>query len=99
MDDCVSEDEGRYEQHAMGCGKVELKEDYKLLLTFADGSKKIYGCKSLLDKPIYEKLKPPSFLKNLTLSCGLVAWDNDADIAPEHVYKATRICEDEVISD
>ena len=45
--------------------EVQPKEDYTLLLTFADGAKKVYNARVLLEKDIYVKLKRLDFLTYL----------------------------------
>lgn len=37
------------------------KEDYTLLITFADGGKRVYNALPLLQKPIFEDLKTCPF--------------------------------------
>jgi len=63
--------------------------DYSLLLTFADGSKKIYNAKPLLEKTIYSDLKNRAFFEKAKVSCGTVVWNDDIDIAPEHLYECS----------
>lgn len=65
------------------------KEDYTLILTFADGNKKLYNAKPLLEKPIYSELKNISFFLNAKVDCGTVVWSDDIDIAPEHLYESS----------
>ena len=66
---------------------VQPKADYTLHLTFADGSKKIYDAHPLLRKSIYSKLKNTAFFLCAKAECGTVVWDDDTDIAPEHLYE------------
>ena len=70
--------------------EVELHEDYTLLLTFANGEKKIYNARPLLEKAIYSQLKSPSFFLNVKVACGTVVWNDDLDIAPEHLYECSE---------
>lgn len=67
--------------------KVHPKEDYTLLLFFADGTQKVYDARPLLSKPIYSKLKNIAFFLRARAECGTVVWDDDIDIAPEHLYE------------
>lgn len=72
---------------------VQPQEDYTLLLTFADGAKKIYDARPLLDKAIYARLKSTAFFLSAKAECGTVVWgenDDDIDIAPEHLYECGR---------
>ena len=72
---------------------VQPLADYSLLLTFADGSKKTYDAKPLLEKPIYSDLKNQAFFQKAKVSCGTVVWNDDIDIAPEHLYECSVITE------
>ena len=63
--------------------------DYTLLLTFTSGEKRIYNAKPLLEKPLYTQLRNPSFFLTAKADCGTVVWDDDIDIAPEHLYDAS----------
>ena len=70
--------------------EVKPQEDYTLLITFADGAKKIYDARPLLDKAIYAQLKNPGFFLKAKADCGTVVWNDDIDIAPEHLYESSR---------
>lgn len=67
--------------------EVTPKENYTLLLTFADGGRKVYDARPLLEKPIYAQLKSLPFFLSARVECGTVVWNDDVDIAPEHLYE------------
>lgn len=69
---------------------VQPKENYTLYLTFADGSKKIYNARPLLEKPLYSQLKNISFFLCAKAEYGTVIWNDDIDIAPEHLYECAK---------
>ncbi|MBR2957057.1 MAG: DUF2442 domain-containing protein [Clostridia bacterium] len=69
--------------------EVQTREDYTLLLTFADGTKKLYNARPLLEKAIYAQLKNLSFFLDAKAECGTVVWNDDIDIAPEHLYECS----------
>lgn len=69
--------------------EVQTREDYTLLLTFADGTKKLYNARPLLEKAIYAQLKNLSFFLDARAECGTVVWNDDIDIAPEHLYECS----------
>jgi hypothetical protein len=73
------------------------EEDYTLHLTFADGTKKVYNARPLLDKSIYAQLKNISFFLGAKAECGTVVWSDDVDIAPEHLYECS--CPEPFLSD
>lgn len=69
--------------------EVIPQPDYTLLLTFADGKRKVYNARPLLDKAIYAQLKSLPFFLSAKADCGTVVWDVDIDIAPEHLYECS----------
>lgn len=69
--------------------EVQPKDDYTLLLTFADGSKKIYNARPLLEKALYSWLQNLAFFLSAKAECGTVVWSDDIDIAPEHLYECS----------
>lgn len=71
--------------------EVQPKEDYTLLLTFADGTKRIYDARPLLEKALYSQLKNIAFFLCAKAECGTVVWNDDVDIAPEHLYEYSKL--------
>lgn len=70
--------------------EVQPQKDYTLLLTFADGTKKVYNARPLLEKAIYSQLKNLAFFLRAKAECGTVVWNDDIDIAPEHLYEYSK---------
>ena len=68
---------------------VKPQSDYTLLLDFANGEKRLYNAHQLLNKPIYEPLKNLPFFLKAKVDCGTVVWNDDMDIAPEHLYECS----------
>ena len=66
---------------------VTANEDYTLIITFASGEKKMYNAYPLLEKSIYSPLKNIAFFMKAKAECGTVVWNDDVDIAPEHLYE------------
>lgn len=69
--------------------EVKPLQDYRMLLTFADGEKRVYDATPLLEKPICAALKEPSFFARARAAYGTVVWSDDIDIAPEHLYESS----------
>ena len=67
--------------------KVEPQKDYTLIITFITGEKKIYNALPLLEKDIYKPLKNLSFFMQAKVVGDTVAWSDEIDIAPEHLYE------------
>ena len=66
---------------------VQARSDYTLLLTFADGEKRIYDARPLLEKAIFSDLKAPGFFLRARVDGDTVIWNDEIDIAPEHLYE------------
>jgi hypothetical protein len=71
--------------------EVHPKKNYTLLIKFGDNSVKVYNALPLLEKPIYASLKNPSFFLQAKAECGTVVWNDDIDIAPEHLYECSEL--------
>ena len=70
--------------------EVQPQKDYTLLITFAYGAKKVYNACPLLDKAIYAQHKSLAFFLKAKADCGTVVWNDDIDIAPEHLYECSQ---------
>ena len=69
---------------------VAPQRDYTLLITFINGEKRIYNARPLLNKAIYSSLRNIGVFMKAKASCGTVIWDDDIDIAPEHLYECSQ---------
>lgn len=69
--------------------EVQASENYTLMITFATDEKRIYDALPLLEKPIYAPLKNLSFFMKAKVEGDSVAWSEDIDIAPEHLYECS----------
>ncbi|MCR5151458.1 MAG: DUF2442 domain-containing protein [Clostridiales bacterium] len=69
---------------------VQPNDDYTLSITFAHGEKKVYDARPLLEKAIYAQLRNPAFFLCAKADCGTVVWNDDIDIAPEHLYECSE---------
>ncbi|BED92751.1 MAG: DUF2442 domain-containing protein [Candidatus Paraimprobicoccus trichonymphae] len=70
---------------------VEPLEDYKLLITFSNGEKKVYDMKSQLDDWYYEPLKNIEFFKTVHIARHTVVWNGEIDICPEDLYESSKL--------
>lgn len=68
---------------------VVPQTDYTLAITFADGSKRLYNARPLLDKAIFAELKSLPFFLRAHVDGDTVVWSKDIDIAPEHLYECS----------
>ena len=69
---------------------VKAQEDYTLLITFIGGEQRIYNARPLLKKEIYSPLKSLGFFLRAKVDYGTVIWNEDIDIAPEHLYECSK---------
>ncbi len=69
--------------------KVQANSDYTLCITFADSKEGLYDAKPLLEKSIYSQLRSLPFFLGAKAECGTVVWNDDIDIAPEHLYECS----------
>ena len=73
--------------------EVVVVDDYRLRLTFADGSVGEVDFSQRTWRGIFEPLRDPHYFSRVTLDqeLGTVVWPNGADMAPETLYElATR---------
>lgn len=69
---------------------VEPLKDYKLLLTFENGEKKIFDMKPHLDKGIYRELRNEEIFRSVRVSFDSIEWCNNADVDPEFLYEKSK---------
>jgi hypothetical protein len=70
--------------------RAVYEEDFRIHLTFNDGSEGSVDFESWLMGPVFEPLKDKAYFRTFFLDGGTVAWPNGADIAPETLYDAAR---------
>ncbi len=68
---------------------VDYVSDYKLILTFEDGSVKLADLGPYLDGEIFEPLKDVDYFKTVRLNSELdtIVWENGADMSPDFLYE------------
>ncbi|WP_414733475.1 DUF2442 domain-containing protein [Acetobacterium carbinolicum] len=71
---------------------VEPLKDYKLLLTFENGEKRIFDVSPYLDKGIFQELKDEEKFKTVRVSFDSIEWCNQADLDPEFLFEKSKAC-------
>jgi len=71
---------------------VEPLNDYKLLLTFENGEKRIFDVSPYLDKGIFQELKNEDKFKTVRVSFDSIEWCNQADLDPEFLFEKSKAC-------
>ena len=67
--------------------EVRPLENYKLLLLFESGEKKIYDCSPLLKYEIFEPLANKAFFDSVYTDGCTTVWNEDIDIDPITLYQ------------
>lgn len=73
---------------------VKPLEDYKLLIEFNNGEKRIKDMKPYLNKGVFSKLKDKTFFKEVKIAYGTIYWDNDIDLCSDSIYETSSIYEE-----
>lgn len=67
---------------------LETKSNYVLAVTFDDGTKGEISLADRLFGPMFEPLKDPDFFSQARIDAfGAVCWPNEADLAPDALYR------------
>lgn len=66
--------------------EVTPTEDYKLLLTFSNGERRIFDAKPLLDMSVFKPLSNKQFFQSVKVAYGTVIWPQDIDYCPDTLY-------------
>ena len=61
-------------------------DDYKLLLTFTNGEKRLFDTQPLLNLPMYRRLQNRTFFLSASVAFGTVHWPFDIDCCPDSLY-------------
>lgn len=75
--------------------EVQPLNDYKILVTFNNGEKRIKDMKPYLEKGVFKKLKDESFFKSVKLAYGTVSWGNNIDLCADSIYETSSIYNEE----
>ena len=70
---------------------LRVLPDYRLEVTFDDGTRGIASLKERLHGPVFEPLRDPAlFVQARIDEFGAVCWPNGADLAPDALYDALK---------
>ena len=64
------------------------RDEFRIQLTFNDGSTETVDFSAWLEGPIFEPLQDLAYFRRFFIEGGTVSWPNGADIAPETLYDA-----------
>jgi hypothetical protein len=60
--------------------------DYRLMVTFENGERRIFDVTPYLDQGIFRELKDLSLFNSVRVQFDTVEWANGADLCPECLY-------------
>ncbi len=68
---------------------VAYAGDYRLILSFEDGSERLVDLAEELDGEIFEPLRDKDYFKNVRVNRDLdtIVWENGADMSPDFLYR------------
>ena len=69
---------------------VRPNEDYRLLLTFENGEKRVFDLKSYLEKPVFRQLKNISLFQTARVVSGSVEWQGGVDLSYDTLYVESK---------
>src|SRR5690349_9845665 len=67
---------------------AEYHGDFRIRVTFNDGTQEVLDFGQWLDGPIFQPLKDRQYFRRFFVEGGAITWPNGADIAPETLYDA-----------
>lgn len=63
---------------------VETSENYRIIVKFNNGERKLFDMNQLLDMPAYQKL--PEVFTLARVEFGTVVWPGNIDVSPDTLY-------------
>ena len=67
---------------------AEYRDEFRIRLTFNDGTVETVDFSEWLEGPVFEPLQDVAYFRRFFLEGGTICWPNGADIAPETLYEA-----------
>ena len=67
--------------------KAEYIGEYKLLLQFNNGERRIADLSNSLKGTVFAPLKDIDYFKRFSIKFNTIEWENGADFAPEYLYE------------
>lgn len=73
---------------------LELLGDFRMLLTFENGERRVFDLEPLLACKPFNRLRDPQLFGRAVIDYGTVVWPGNIDIAPETLYLESRAIAD-----
>lgn len=74
--------------------KVKPLQDYKLLVEFENGEKRVKDMKPYLEKGVFTKLKNKEFFDKVKIAYGTICWGEDIDLCADSIYETSCLYEE-----
>lgn len=68
---------------------VKPLKDYKLLVEFENGEKRIKDMKPYLEKGVFSKLKNKNIFNKVKIAYGTICWDENIDLCADSIYETS----------
>ena len=69
---------------------VEIKNNYRLLLQFSNGERRIFDVKPYLNRGKFKELKIKKNFSAVELNEGYISWRNSAGLGSEFLYLRSK---------
>lgn len=76
---------------------VKPQDDYRLLVTFDNGERRVYDVTPLISGDWYGKLRDPSFFNTVHIAGLSVEWADGQDVCPDDLYYSSIPVESDVV--
>jgi len=70
---------------------VEAADEYRLLLSFDNGERRMFDVKPLLSVGRFRELASPAVFRKVKVSFDTIEWENGLDLDPEYLYRGSVI--------
>ncbi|MBF0307154.1 MAG: DUF2442 domain-containing protein [Alphaproteobacteria bacterium] len=65
---------------------VQALEGFSLLLTFANGERRLFCVEPYLDRGVFKELRDPAYFRSVRAMSGFIAWPHEQDFSPDTLY-------------
>lgn len=75
--------------------KAKYLDEYRIILTFEDKSKKVVDFEKALrgfTGEVFRPLKDIEYFKQFKVALHTVTWPNEADVSPDYLYQVGEEC-------
>ncbi len=79
-----------------GVVSVSPKSNYRLLVTFDNGIRKLYDCTALMEMETFSSLKEDRFFRSVRadFSGYGISWNDEVDLSESELWENGRLVED-----